>query len=85
MISQRDEDRFDEGTEYVFSSLSLNWQIIHPQQNIKMQWVQILKAERLAKHCWFLVLMSLNIVRITEFTEIMLKSENLQLYINSLH
>jgi len=84
MISQRDEDRFDEGTVYVFSSLSLNWQIIHPQQNIKMQWVEMLKAERLAKHCWFLMLMSLNIVRI-KFTEIMLKSENLQLYINLLH
>lgn len=84
MISQRDEDRFDEGTVYVFSSLSLNWQIIHPQQNIKMQWVEMLKAERLGKHCWFLMLMSLNIVRI-QFTEIMLKSENLQLHINLLH
>ena len=41
MISQRDEDRFDEGTVYVFSSLLLNWQMIHPQQSINLYWVQI--------------------------------------------
>ena len=48
MISQRDEDRFDEGTVYVFSSLLLNWQMIHPQQSINLYLVQI-KSWKISK------------------------------------